>query len=115
MKQVLASLLGLFFPIGGNGMARFFPIASVTVGVLAAVVVASLAANMAVGLVTLDNVQLNTDYDPPRPQNEPAVAFNVFDPLNAVAMANDRVPDNSQRGLWIGATTDGGRRGVQRQ
>ncbi len=50
------------------------------------------------------NLQMNTDCDPPLPQNETSVAFNVFDPTNAVAAANDYCGD----GFWIGSTTDGG-------
>ncbi len=37
----------------------------------------------------LDNVQANSDCDPPAPQNETAVALNPNDPMNAVAAAND--------------------------
>ncbi len=55
-------------------------------------------------LVGLDNVQLNGDSDPPLPQDEPSVALNVLDPMNAVAAANDYTGD----GFWIGSTTDGG-------
>jgi hypothetical protein len=50
------------------------------------------------------NVQANTDCDPPLPQNETSVAFNVSNPMNAVAAANDFCGD----GDWIGFTTDGG-------
>src|SRR6266540_586365 len=52
----------------------------------------------------LDNVQANTDCDPPLPQNETAVAFNPNNPMNAVAAANDYCGD----GYWMGATFDGG-------
>ena len=52
----------------------------------------------------LDNVQANDDCDPKAPQNETAVAFNVNDPMNAVAAANDYCGD----GFWIGYTSDGG-------
>jgi hypothetical protein len=52
----------------------------------------------------LDNVQANSDCDPPAPQNETAVALNPNDPLNAVAAANDYCGD----GYWMGATFDGG-------
>jgi hypothetical protein len=52
----------------------------------------------------LQNVQMNADCDPPLPQNETSVAFNVTDPMNAVAAANDYCGD----GYWIGVTTDGG-------
>src|SRR6266542_2582261 len=54
--------------------------------------------------VNLDNVQANTDCDPPLPQNETAVAFNPNTPMNAVAAANDYCGD----GYWMGATFDGG-------
>jgi hypothetical protein len=50
------------------------------------------------------NVQANTDCDPPLPQDETSVAFNVTDPMNAVAAANDFCGD----GYWMGFTTDGG-------
>jgi hypothetical protein len=53
---------------------------------------------------SLDNVQLNGDSDPPLPQDEPGVALNLEDPMNAVAAANDYTGD----GFWIGYTTDGG-------
>lgn len=52
----------------------------------------------------LDNVQANDDCDPKAPQNETSVAFNVNDPMNAVAAANDYCGD----GFWIGYTSDGG-------
>ena len=52
----------------------------------------------------LQNVQMNADCDPPLPQNETSVAFNVTNPMNAVAAANDYCGD----GYWIGVTTDGG-------
>jgi len=51
------------------------------------------------------DVLMNADCDPPRPQNETSVAFNLTDPRNAVAAANDYCGD----GFWIGATFDGGR------
>jgi hypothetical protein len=53
----------------------------------------------------LQNVQANADCDPPLPQNETSVAFNVTNPMNAVAAANDYCGD----GYWMGFTTDGGR------
>ncbi len=52
----------------------------------------------------LENVQMNADTDPPLPQDEPSVALNLDDPMNAVAAANDYTGD----GFWIGRTTDGG-------
>jgi hypothetical protein len=52
----------------------------------------------------LDNVQLNGDTDPPLPQDEPGIALNLDDPMNAVAAANDYTGD----GFWIGYTNDGG-------
>jgi hypothetical protein len=53
---------------------------------------------------SLENVQLNGDTDPPLPQDEPGIALNLDDPMNAVAAANDYTGD----GFWIGHTTDGG-------
>jgi hypothetical protein len=50
------------------------------------------------------NVQANTDCDPPLPQDETSVAFNVTNPMNAVAAANDFCGD----GYWMGFTTNGG-------
>jgi hypothetical protein len=55
-------------------------------------------------LISLDNVQVNGDTDPPLPQDEPSVALNVSDPMVAVAASNDYTGD----GFWIGYTTDGG-------
>ncbi len=55
--------------------------------------------------VPLDNVQMNTDSTPPLPQDETSVAFNVSNPMRAVAAANDYTGD----GFWIGFTADGGR------
>jgi hypothetical protein len=52
----------------------------------------------------LQNVQMNADCHPALPQNETSVAFNVTDPMNAVAAANDYCGD----GYWIGVTADGG-------
>jgi hypothetical protein len=52
----------------------------------------------------LQNVQANTDTSPPVPQNETAVAYDLSDPMTAVAAANGYV----NGGLWIGRTTDGG-------
>jgi hypothetical protein len=56
------------------------------------------------GSPTLDNVQMNGDSDPPLPQDEPSIAENLVDPMNAVAASNDYTGD----GFWIGYTTDGG-------
>jgi hypothetical protein len=53
---------------------------------------------------SLQNVQLNGDTDPPLPQDEPGIALNLDDPMNAVAAANDYTGD----GFWIGYTTNGG-------
>jgi hypothetical protein len=55
-------------------------------------------------LSPLDNVQMNGDTDPPLPQDEPGIALNLENPMNAVAAANDYTGD----GFWIGYTTDGG-------
>jgi len=55
-------------------------------------------------LSTLDNVQMNGDTDPPLPQDEPGIALNLENPMNAVAAANDYTGD----GFWIGTTFDGG-------
>jgi len=84
-------------------MARFIPIALVT----AVGLVMMLGGVSAAAPITLDNVQMNTDHVPPTPQTETAVALNVFNPMNAVAMSNDR-PSDARRGVWIGATSDGG-------
>jgi hypothetical protein len=54
--------------------------------------------------VALHNVQMNSDCDPPRPQNETSVAFDPAHPVNAVSAANDYCGD----GFWIGFTHDGG-------
>jgi hypothetical protein len=51
------------------------------------------------------NVQMNDDSNPPLPQNETAVAYNVNKPLIAVAAANDYVSG----GVVVMRTTDGGR------
>ncbi len=51
------------------------------------------------------NVLMNGDSNPPYPQDEAAVAYDVFRPLRAVAAANDYV----NGGFWIGRTADGGR------
>jgi len=56
-------------------------------------------------LSPLDNVQLNGDTNPPLPQDEPGIALNLDDPMNAVAASNDYTGD----GFWIGYTNDGGR------
>ena len=50
---------------------------------------------------TLDNIRMTTN---PVPQNETAVAFDLSDPMKAVAAANGYVNDS----LWIGRTVDGG-------
>jgi len=55
--------------------------------------------------IPLDNIQINADSTPPLPQDETSVAFNVANPMNAVAAANDFTGD----GFWIGFTRDGGR------
>jgi hypothetical protein len=57
-----------------------------------------------IGALSLDNVQMNGDSDPPLPQDEPSIAESLVDPMNAVAAANDYTGD----GFWIGYTTDGG-------
>ena len=51
------------------------------------------------------NVQMNTDSNPPLPQNETAVAVSVANPKIAVAAANDYVSG----GNIVMRTTDGGR------
>ena len=51
------------------------------------------------------NVLKNEDSNPAYPQNETAVAYDVFKPLRAVAAANDYV----NGGFWIGRTRSGGR------
>jgi hypothetical protein len=51
------------------------------------------------------NVQMNDDSNPPLPQNETAVAYNVNHPLVAVAAANDYVSG----GVVVMRTSDGGR------
>jgi len=50
------------------------------------------------------NVQMNDDTYPPLPQNETAVAYNVWDPSIAVAAANDYVSG----GVVIMRTSDSG-------
>lgn len=80
----------------------------VSIALLTAAGVMFAVGGVAAAAVALENVQMNTDHDPPTPQNETAVALNVFNPMNAVAMSNDR-PSDPERGVWIGATTDGGR------
>ncbi len=50
------------------------------------------------------NVQMNTDSDPPLPQNETAVAYSLDDPLVAVSASNDYVSG----GVAIMRTSDGG-------
>jgi hypothetical protein len=64
-----------------------------------------LATRATTSSLPLENVQLNDDTDPPLPQDEPGIALNLDDPMNAVAAANDYTGD----GFWIGYTTDGGR------
>jgi hypothetical protein len=54
---------------------------------------------------SLQNLQMNTDTNPPMPQNEESVAYNVFNPLIAVAGSNDYITGGTQ----IMRTTDGGR------
>ena len=51
------------------------------------------------------NVQMNDDTYPQVPQNEESVAYNINDPLIAVAAANDYVGG----GVVVMRTTDGGR------
>lgn len=51
------------------------------------------------------NLQANTDTSPALPQNETAVAYNLYDPKNAVAASNDYIDG----GVWIGTTHDGGK------
>jgi hypothetical protein len=52
-----------------------------------------------------DNVQMNTDYYPPMPQNETAVALDTDEPMIAVAGSNDY----GNNGLRIMYTADGGK------
>ncbi len=54
--------------------------------------------------VPLDNVQMNDDSYPPLPQDETSVAYNLTNPLIAVAGANDYVSG----GTVVMRTTDGG-------
>jgi hypothetical protein len=63
-----------------------------------------LASSASPSLSPLDNVQLNGDTNPPLPQDEPGIALNLDDPMNAVAASNDYTGD----GFWIGYTHDGG-------
>ena len=51
------------------------------------------------------NVQMNDDSNPPMPQNETAVAYNVTNPKIAVAAANDYVSG----GVVVMRTSDSGR------
>jgi hypothetical protein len=51
------------------------------------------------------NVQMNDDSNPPLPQNETAVAYNVSDPKIAVAAANDYVSG----GVVVMRTSDSGK------
>ena len=53
----------------------------------------------------LRNVQMNDDSNPPLPQNETSVAYNVLDPRIAVAASNDYVSG----GVAVMRTSDGGR------
>jgi hypothetical protein len=53
----------------------------------------------------LRNVLMNDDSNPPLPQNETSVAYNVFDPRIAVAASNDYVSG----GVAVMRTRDGGR------
>jgi hypothetical protein len=53
---------------------------------------------------SLRNVQMNDDSNPPLPQNETSVAYNVFDPRIAVAASNDYVSG----GVAVMRTSDGG-------
>lgn len=50
------------------------------------------------------NVQMNDDSDPPTPQNQPTVAYDIFDPATAVAAATDY----GSPGLVVMRTRDGG-------
>jgi len=50
------------------------------------------------------NVQMNSDSDPPLPQNETAVAYSLDDPMVAVAASNDYVSG----GVAVMRTADGG-------
>src|SRR5207244_2249290 len=47
---------------------------------------------------------MNTDYGPPMPQNEAAVALDKLDPMTAVAASNDY----GNNGLRVMYTSDGG-------
>lgn len=53
----------------------------------------------------LMNVQMNDDSNPPMPQNEESVAYDVYNPMIAVAASNDYVSG----GVAIMRTNDGGR------
>jgi len=55
--------------------------------------------------VALNNVQMNDDSNPPLPQNETSVAYNLHNPMVAVAGANDYVSG----GVAIMRTSNGGR------
>ena len=50
------------------------------------------------------NVQMNDDSDPPTPQNETSVAYDIFNPKTAVAAANDY----ASTGVVVMRTRDGG-------
>lgn len=71
---------------------------------MGAVNTTKLATSASPSLSTLENVQMNGDTDPPLPQDEPGIALNLENPMNAVVAANDYTGD----GFWIGYTTDGG-------
>jgi hypothetical protein len=51
-----------------------------------------------------DNLQMNTDSNPPMPQDETAVALDATNPMVAVAAANDYI----NGGLIVMSTADGG-------
>jgi hypothetical protein len=53
----------------------------------------------------LDNLQMNDETVPDRPQNETQVVISQRDPMIAVAASNDYFSG----GIWIGRTTNGGR------
>jgi hypothetical protein len=53
----------------------------------------------------LNNVQMNDDSNPPLPQNETSVAYDISNPLQAVSAANDYVSG----GVVVMRTSDGGK------
>jgi hypothetical protein len=55
--------------------------------------------------VGLNNVKMNDDTTPDKPQNETQVVISLRNPMVAVAASNDYFSG----GIWIGRTTDGGR------